>query len=163
VTRRYSQTNHHDVLYTKAREYPGGVEALAQRMGKKSADILYNKLRPTCKTHHVTDEEFPEMLELFQGAKVDDWAAPLHALNWRLGHIAIEVPRVDDETTDEQLTAMMCRVMKEVGDVAAEVAQAVKDNRITPAEFDALEQQFMEALTALTTLRSRIHKRKGQA
>ena len=45
MTRRYSDTNQHDALYKVARAYPGGLEALAARMGM-SVNVLRNKLAP---------------------------------------------------------------------------------------------------------------------
>ncbi|HEV7816365.1 MAG TPA: phage regulatory CII family protein, partial [Janthinobacterium sp.] len=43
--------NQHDALYKVARNYPGGLEALAHSMGI-SVNVLRNKLAPTIASHY---------------------------------------------------------------------------------------------------------------
>lgn len=156
MTLRYSEANQHDALYLIARKYPGGVEALAHRLGK-SPDVLYNKLRPGVHTHHITFEELSLILELCEEAGVNDWTLPLRAFCWRHRHIPISLPHCP-EVGDEQLTTLLCQTMKEIGDVADEISQATRDGRITDRELAGLEVQFTEAAAALMALRKRIEQ-----
>jgi hypothetical protein len=87
MTHRYTQMNPLDALYTAARAYPGGIEALAHRMGVSVA-VLRNKLAPHVNTHHVTLAEASLIIEFLREAKCDEALLPLQALNWQHGLIA---------------------------------------------------------------------------
>lgn len=158
MTCRYSDINQHDALYTIARAYPGGIEALAQRM-RKTVPVMYNKLRPGIQTHHTTFEEATEIVELCVDAGVKDAMLPAHAYAWRLGHVMLPVPRMT-EMPDEDLTQTVCRTMKEFGDVASGIYDSLRnDGKIRADELDMLEKEFREAIAAMTELRARVRDR----
>jgi hypothetical protein len=160
VTLRYSDTNQHDALYKVAREFKGGIEALAQRMGK-TAPVLYNKLRPGITTHHVTFEEVSEIVELCQEVGVKDALLPIHALNMRHGLVAFPFPQAVD-VTDIDLAQTICRAMKEFGDVAASISESLNDGNISDADLEKIEKEFQESLAALGELRQRVRHRAGK-
>jgi hypothetical protein len=70
MTCEYSDIELGDKVYNAARQYPGGVGALALRM-EMTKPVLYNKLRPICKTHHLTLDEFCHIIELLEDAGCD--------------------------------------------------------------------------------------------
>jgi hypothetical protein len=160
VTLRYSEMNQHDALYLKARAYPGGIEALAQRMGKTPA-VLYNKLRPGIHTHAVNFEEVSEILELCTDAGVDDPLHPLQAMNWRHGLVAFVLPNIECHS-DEDLSQIILGVMQEAGEVAKVISDALRDRKINSEELDGIENEFQRLLSAVGLLRSRI-KQKAMA
>ena len=91
MTRRYFDMNQHDALYTVARKYPGGVDALARALDM-SPNVLRNKLAPTISSHHVTFEEVSLIVDCCHKAGVGDAHLPLHALLVRHGReLGIEV------------------------------------------------------------------------
>lgn len=157
MTLRYSEMNQHDALYRVARAYPGGVEALAQRMGK-SANVLYNKLRPGIDSHNVTFEEASEIVELCVQAGVKDAVQPLHAQNWRHGMVAFSIP-CSQHLSDDDLVKTVYRVMKETGDVAESVSTALADGVITQQELQDIENRFQHMLSAIGEWRERIRSR----
>lgn len=161
MTLRSSDTNQHDALYKIARAYPGGIEALAARMGK-STNTLRNKLQPHISTHYVSFEEVSEIVELCAGAGVPDALLPLRSLNWRHGLVSFAIPS-SDNLSDEQLSMTVCRVMKEAGDVAASVGDAMSDGRISLEEMDRIEREFSEAMGALGAWRERVRERFATA
>ena len=69
MTRKYLDMNQHDALYKVARNYPGGIEALAQAMGI-SANVLRNKLAPTIASHYPSFEEVSAVVDLCHRAGV---------------------------------------------------------------------------------------------
>ena len=160
MTLRYSEMNQHDVLYLKARAYPGGVEALAQRMGK-TPSVMYNKLRPGIHTHLVSFEEVSEILELCVEAGVDDPLHPLQAMNWRHGLVAFPIPDIECHS-DEDLTQIVYKVMQKAGEVAKVVSEALRDRPIDPKELDHIESEFQHLLAAVGLWRLRI-KQKAMA
>lgn len=146
--------NQHDALYTVARNYPGGIEALSQCMGI-SVNVLRNKLSPSIASHYPSFEEVSIILELCQKANVPNALLPLHALLNRHGMAAFEVP-VPQKIAQDDLSQTVCRVMSQIGDVAEAVSQSLLDSKITPAEADLIEREFHDALSALGEWRARI-------
>ncbi|MGO4479529.1 phage regulatory CII family protein [Massilia sp. 2TAF26] len=154
MTRRYMDMNQHDALYTVARKYPGGLEALARELGI-SVNVLRNKLAPTIASHYPSFEEVSLIVERCHQAGVPDAHLPLHALLVRHGMAAFVVPQPESARQDD-LSQTVCRVMSEVGAVAEAVSSALIDGRVTPAEADLIERKFQSALSALGAWRARL-------
>ncbi|GGX39668.1 MULTISPECIES: phage regulatory CII family protein [Undibacterium] len=154
MTRKYSDMNQHDALYKVARAYPGGLEALATKMGM-SVNVLRNKLAPAIESHYPSFEELSVIIELCHQAGVKDAHLPLHALLGRHGLAAFVVPEPSEVSKDD-LSQTVCKVMSQVGDVAEAVSEALLDGVITAAEADLIEREFQAALTALGEWRARI-------
>ena len=153
MTYEYSDINQHDARYNLARDYPGGIEMLAKRMGI-SVNVLRNKLAPGIKTHHITDEEDSLILEYCQEARVGDPHRALIAKNWRHGLIAIPVPPVS-HLSDEDLTQTLCKAVKEFSEFASSVSGSIADRRITSKEMDRMEKEVQEAFASMAELRER--------
>lgn len=158
MTKRYSDINQHDALYKVARAYPGGIEALSQRMGITAA-VMYNKLRPGVATHYTSFEEVSEIIELCQIAQVNDATLPLTAMNWRHGLITFPIP-ASTSISDEVLGQTVSTVLKEFSDVAVSVSEAINnDGKIDKSELETIEKHFQEVLSAMAEWRSRIRLR----
>jgi hypothetical protein len=154
MTRRYLDMNQHDALYTVARKYPGGLDALARELGI-SVNVLRNKLAPTIASHYPSFEEVSLIVERCHAAGVPDAHLPLHALLVRHGMAAFVVPQ-PETTRQDDLSQTVCRVMSEVGAVAEAVSSALIDGRVTEAEADLIERKFHSALSALGAWRARL-------
>jgi hypothetical protein len=154
MTRRYMDMNQHDALYTVARRYPGGLEALAKDIGI-SVNVLRNKLSPTIASHYPSFEEVSVIVEHCHKAGVEDAHLPLHAMLMRHGMAAFVVPQPDCVGKDD-LSQTVCRVMSEVGAVAEAVSGALRDGVVTVAEADLIEREFHSALSALGAWRARL-------
>lgn len=160
MTLRYSEMSQHDTLYGVARAYPGGIEALAQRMGK-NVNVLRNKLRPGIDSHHVNFEEVSAIIELCEEAHVPDALAPLFALNARHGLETFALPNVDT-LTDEELTQTVCKTMKKFGDLAANTSAAMMDCIVTSNEMGGIEKDFQQLMAAAGEWRARMRVRAAQ-
>lgn len=154
MTRRYLDMNQHDALYTVARRYPGGLEALARDIGM-SANVLRNKLSPTISSHYPSFEEVSIIVEHCHKAGVEEAHLPLHALLVRHGMAAFVVP-LPERVGRDDLSQTVCRVMSEVGAVAEAVSGALTDGVVTSAEADLIEREFHSALSALGAWRERL-------
>jgi hypothetical protein len=154
MTRRYLDMNQHDALYTVARKYPGGMDALARELDI-SPNVLRNKLAPTIFSHYPSFEEVSRIVECCHKAGVPDAHLPLHALLVRHGMAAFVVPQ-PGHTQEDDLSQTVCRVMSEVGAVAEAVSDALRDGTVTTAEADLIEREFHAALSALGAWRARL-------
>ena len=157
MTRKYLDMNQHDALYTAARNFPGGIDALALGMGI-SANVLRNKLAPTIVSHYPSFEEVSQIVERCQQAGVDGALLPLHALLVRHGMAAFVVPQPEQVGGDD-LSQTVCRVMSQVGAVAAAVSGALLDGKVSADEADLIEREFHGALSALGEWRARLRLR----
>lgn len=158
MTCKYSEINQHDALYMIARAYPGGIEALAQRMGR-TVPVMYNKFRPGITTHHASFEDVTEAIELCVQAGVEDAILPAKAFAWRLGYVLMPVPQIDGPP-NEDLAQQVCKTVKEFGEVASCIYTSLSTNNdITQAELDKFELEFQEATSAMFELRARVQER----
>lgn len=154
MTSRYSEINQHDALYISARKYPGGVEALAQRLGV-SPNVLRNKLRPAIDTHHTNFEEVSAIIECLEEVRVPEAYLALQAFNWRHGHVAVRLP--SSEVGGGELFAQVLRIMNAEGQLANEISQALAgDNRIDGRELESIESQLQQSIEALVGLREKV-------
>jgi hypothetical protein len=156
MTRRYLDMNQHDALYTVARKFPGGVDALARELDI-SPNVLRNKLAPTIFSHYPSFEEVSRIVECCHQAGVPDAHLPIHALLVRHGMAAFVVPQPALAQSDD-LSQTVCRVMSEVGAVAEAVSDALRDGVVTAVEADLIEREFHAALSALGAWRARLRE-----
>lgn len=161
MTCEIDQSNATDALYDRARLYPGGIDALARRY-PMSPKVLYNKFEGNNETHHLRFDEWDRGLGLIVAAKVPDAYAPLRALNWRHNHVAVLVPMLVAGDA-ASLSSAMVAVVREIGDVAAELEAGMRDRRLNAREYRKLDRQIGEAIAALTFLRAQAAERmKGR-
>jgi hypothetical protein len=140
-----------DAAYHTAHDYPGGVPAVAQRMGV-SANTLQHKVSLTNDTHHLTLREAVAMQEVTGDARI------LHAMAGALGYACVSLQTDGASGTLEQVMYMA----KEFGEVLGSVNNAVADGRVTPNEMRDCERQAAELMAAisgvLATVRSMMPK-----
>ena len=140
-----------DAWTDQSRQYPGGMEGVAQRLGINS-QTLRNKLLRSNTTHHFYFEDFMRGMHVFEEARLPRWSAPLHALAWEFGHVCIPVPQVHSECSIE-LSMGIVKIAQEIGDVARATHEAALDGVITKRELDVLDKEIEEAMAALAAHR----------
>ena len=129
-----------DAAYHLAHGYPGGVPALAQRMGK-SANVLNSKVSLNAdKTHHLTLREAVAMQEISGDARI------LQAMAGALGYVCVSMHTGDQNTTMERVM----HLAKEFGQVLVSVNDAVLDGRVTLTEMHDCERHAAELTAALS-------------
>lgn len=137
-----------DAAYHTVHDYPGGAVALASRTGGNAA-VLSHKVSPTCGTHHLSLDEAHRIMALTGDHQI------LRALCHALGYLS-PIQRIDSAVADDALLDLLASVFAEAGDVARALQQALADGRITPREYADIEQQSIEAQSALATLLDRV-------
>ena len=130
-----------DAAYHTAHDFPGGVPALAQRMGM-SQHTLAHKVCLHNATHHLSLREAVRM----QGVAGD--VRILHAMAAALGHVCISMHVQPGGSTLEDIT----RMAGEFADVMRATTDAVADGRVTVNEMHECERQAAELAASVNTM-----------
>ena len=130
-----------DAAYHTAHSHPGGVPAVALRMGT-SANTLQHKVSLTNGTHHLTLREAVAMQEVTGDARI------LHAMAGSLGYTCVSLHTDGAASTLETVMYMA----QEFGEVLCSVNSAVADGRVTPNEMLDCERQAAELIAALNSV-----------
>ena len=155
MTHRRDPLHPLDALNQSCKAFPGGIEVLALRRGV-SAPTLYKKLEHRNTTHNLGyADELSDLLYELQAAGVPDWDATLHALCHRHGGVYVRLPDLPADANGQatRLTEQILRIVKEQGDVAAVLSDALSnDGEIDDKEIKRFEEQHSEAIAALVAL-----------
>lgn len=135
--------NIEDAAHRVGHESPGGVAALAPRMGMKEA-VLNSKINPNTRTHHLTIGEMVRMESLT--GRADMLVAHAEAL----GYVAIPVPNVEEG----DIAHAIATACAEFGDYLRTVDAAMSDRKVTRNEQIVLEKELVEMIAAATRLQS---------
>jgi hypothetical protein len=134
-----------DAAYMTAREYPGGVPALAARMQVKSHSVLSHKLNPNDQANHLTVTDLITIMVM-----TGDHRA-LHAMCMELGYMALPLPaQTGDDATAEALTD----TCKEFADYLQSVTGALADHKVTAIELRRVRKELIEMVAAAGKLES---------
>ena len=147
-----------DAIYHTVHDYPGGVAALAARMGV-SPNTLTHKANPNNATHHL------HPLELVKLQHMSGNAAVLHAMAAALGYTVTRA--TPDQSGGDMVEATMrlqvefADLLRAVADplarVAGDAAKPVTGNEMRRAEYHAQETQAAMA-HLLATLRGHMRR-----
>lgn len=127
-----------DAAYHTAHSFPGGVPALAQRMGM-SANTLAHKVSLHKDTHHLSLREAVTMQEVSQDKRI------AQAMCAALGGVFLDLGTDNKHTTMEQVMYLA----KEFGDVLVSINDAVADGNVNLNEMHQCERQAAELMAAL--------------
>jgi hypothetical protein len=134
-----------DAVYRLAHGYPGGVVALAARMGI-SPNTLQHKVNPHADGHHTYIEDAEAMTVFSQDPQV------AQSLALACGHVCLPVAK----TGRGELAFEIAAVGKEFGDVMAATLKALEDGKVTNRELAEFDKQFQEHLAAVIRLRGEL-------
>lgn len=158
MTCRLDQLNVLDAAYGVAKRYPGGVEALAQRM-QMSANVLYKKMRGSVETHHLNVDELSEIVDCAEQVRMADAKLPVRALCWRHGGVFVELPEVSGQAGDKFLLQVI-HTAKEQSDVIRRIEAALaNDGKVDARELRDIERDIQEAMTAQVELLEMVRAR----
>ncbi len=130
-----------DAAYRIAHQFPGGVPALAQRMGM-SRNTLAHKVSLTQETHKLALGEAVHMQEVANRFDI------LYAMAESLNHVCLPAPAM----SEGEINAVLASVGAEVGDVFREVQRVLTDGRVTQNERRRVAAQVAEAVQALCSV-----------
>lgn len=137
-----------DIAYHLAHDYPGGVPALAVRMGK-NATVLMHKLNPNNTTHHLTAHELDALDDFTGGLRVAEYFAHKHDCYL----VRMAAPEGLDESA---LMDAFFDVTREWGEFCAEFQADYADGEITQEEYQRLKARRLELCQRMVALTDRI-------
>lgn len=136
-----------DAAHRICAEFPGGAEALAQRLHMRPA-VLRAKCNPNGPANGSTYH-----LGIIDAGRMQAVAGRfdiLHAFADECGHVAIPLP----DAHGENLPHALAKTCAEFGDYLREVDTAMSDGRITPNEVKRLETNLTEMIAAAAGLQA---------
>lgn len=144
-----------DAIYHTVHNYPGGVVALAARMGV-SANTLTHKANPNNDTHHMRPDELVA-IQVFSGN-----CAVTHAMNAALGLSA--TPVVPDQADGDPVEAFMHQ-QRAQGEYCAAMADALQADCPTPNAVRRVSVMAQDLIATIghqvAVLRGRMRKAPG--
>lgn len=158
MTYFYDEIDPLDALYNAAREYPGGIPAIALRINVP-VKTLQKKLSPAVQTHVLTYAEAIAVLELLDGVVPAAADMAIGGLMWRLNRMAIRLPSGDDVDVSA-LFAQVMQVFSDGGRLADDIKSALADdNRIDARELSGIEKDLQQVIEDLVTLRNEVREK----
>lgn len=155
MTHYYSEMNPGDALYIAARQYPGGIDALAVRMGM-SAATLYKKLSTKVDTHFISYEEAQTIIwYLDEIGKKDAADMAMNSFCWQFSRAVVELP--NQFVPDDKLFDQVLEIMQHKGDLSKNLRDSMRDGRISIKEYEALDRDIQTCILGLLKLRKKIH------
>ena len=139
-----------DAAYRLAHRYPGGVVALAARMGL-NANTLQHKLNPNSPGHHFYLADAELATALTGDAEI------AQALALACGHVCVPVMPYTS-LAGVELASRVAKLGAEFGDMMRATLDAVADNRVTSRELAEYDDQFNDFLAAAVALRADLAK-----
>ena len=137
-----------DTVYRVAHAFPGGIPALAVRMGI-SKHVLQNKVNPNNDTHKLSAEEAAQIADL---ADCDEVAKAFAA---RRNMIC--VPIVEHEgASDMEILDLVIAMNKAESELLEEVRKAVSDGKVDEKEITAIRKEAREHMAAIAELVCRL-------
>lgn len=128
-------------LSADAKEFPGGIKALAAMEGR-NGQVLTDQINPDSEKSPPPLGAFIEIIEATGGRRT------LNTLNFMTGRVAIPIAN-DDADSDSETTLVehFIALAHECGKATEQAADAIKDKRLTAEERQRLAISF-ESLIA---------------
>lgn len=133
-----------DAVHATVRNYPGGAEALAPRVGM-TPGVLRNKANPNSNTHRTAIEEASAIMGVSNDFQI------LHALAAEHGFVCTKLDVDEDAGSVFQ---MILRLGAVEGSLSSVLQDALSDNKITPNELQDISGAVFKAAAALMELHS---------
>lgn len=139
--------NYKDAFHKTVHATPGGVEALAVRMGYTTG-LLRNKANPNSTTNVLTMDDASRVMEI-----TGDYSV-LHALAEQHG---FTLTKIDEQpATDMAVLENVTSIWQRLGDVASEVHRTLEDGRVEQREVAAVRAAVFRAFRPMMQLIERL-------
>lgn len=146
-------TNVQDAAFHTAHDFPGGVAALAQRMGDVSPNVLNKKVDPRLESHHLRLDESVKMQSITGDFRI------LQAMAFTLNHMVIPLPDMH-ESGDASLLDDFMEIINEMADFTQAFQQAWADGKVTSKEVDRMEGEAVDVQARFAVIVARMREMK---
>lgn len=140
-----------DAAHSIGHDYPGGVEALAVRMGIRPA-VLRAKLNPNADTNHLTIKEAQSLQQLTGRRDI------VIAMADELGGAFVELPDV----ADEGLQHAICRSVSQFGAYMQKIDEALADKKVTRNESKELASALIGHISRVAHIQAILQRMAEQ-
>jgi uncharacterized membrane protein YheB (UPF0754 family) len=137
-----------DVIHEVAHGYPGGVEALADRM-RKCGDTLRKKVLPTNNTHELTVKELRLIVDYCNTDKIAE------AFANDCGLMCIKKPDFEN-VSDKAFMDLFLDIQKKQGEWAREISESMESGDIDYDEFLRIKDQAYKYIAAILEATGRL-------
>lgn len=137
-----------DVIHEVAHDYPGGVEAIAARMGKNPG-TMRKKLLPNEDTHDLTVKE---LLKIIDYCNTDRIA---QAFADERGLMCIKKPDFES-LSDKEILDLFLDLQAKQGEWAREISKSMENGDIDWNELVAIRKEYDEFITAAAEVMNRL-------
>lgn len=144
--------NRRDAGLHLAMRYPGGIEAVAPRMGKRPDTLRKELTGVHGYKWGIDDEEL--LIAICLAAGVKDALAPITAAAVNAGAMVIPLPSMEAAGSSFQAVASTAR---EFGEFMGTMADAAADGRITGNEVKRIDREASELVAAVQRCVSDMH------
>ena len=148
-----------DVIYNMVHDFPGGVPAMAIRVNENK-NTLQLRVDPNNTTHHTPASLAAKIADV---ADSDELAKTFAA---RRSMICIHITK-HEGASDMELFDLIINMEREKADWLASIQRALADGMIDPAEFQRIQKESYDHLSAVAELASRlesiVHERRKVA
>ncbi|MBA3756505.1 MAG: hypothetical protein H0X02_09865 [Nitrosomonas sp.] len=142
-----------DIIHEEAHAYPGGVEALARRMGRNPG-TLRKKLLPNKDTHDLTVKELRQMVAYCKTDRVARGFADDREL------MCISKPNYSG-LSDQAILDLFLRLQREQGEWAEEIREAIHNGEVDWDELMRIRKEFNGFIVAASEIMSRLESYMG--
>jgi hypothetical protein len=146
-------TNVQDAAFHTAHDFPGGVAALAQRMGDVSPNVLNKKVDPRLESHHLRLDESVKMQSITGDFRI------LQAMAFTLNHVVIPMPDMP-ESGDAALLDAFMDIINEMAEFTQAFQQSWADGKVTSKEVDRMEGEAADVQARFAVIVSRMREMK---
>lgn len=136
-----------DAAYWTGRDYPGGIQALAARLGRPNLSDELNPNRPTAKLGLATAVDMQILADDFR---------ILYAMAADCGHFPPQRMPVGLKGDGHQCMRTLSDMVKESADVVACTVQALVDNDVTDNELAQFDREASELIAVVQALRRQL-------
>lgn len=135
--------NYKDAFHKMVHSYPGGIEALAPRMGM-TPGVLRNKANPNSTTNVLSADD------LLLACSITGDYAPIHAYCAQLGLVCTQLE--EQPASDMDVVGNITSIWQRLGDLAAEVHRTLEDGKVEAHEVDACSAAAFKAVRPILQL-----------
>ena len=137
-----------DVIHEAAHGYPGGVEAIAARMGKNPG-TMRKKLLPNEDTHDLTVKELRKIVDYCDTDRVAQAFADDRGL------MCIKKPDFE-ALSDKEILDLFLDLAAQQGEWAREISKAMASGEIDWNELVKIRKEYDEFITAAAEVMNRL-------